>query len=425
MKPLFLLFFFSYFSYAQINIKGTVLSPDNTPLEGAAVYLNNTSIATFTDWKGSFKLYIEKGKHLLIVSYLGHKTIHEEILIDDQNTIQNLEFRLEEEDDTLDEIIINSKDNNSNTGNTLKLVKSKRSRYSDFQKFRTGFLGRSTFANRCKIVNREALSYYYTPQTDHFIVTAKEPIVVINNDLGYKIHYDLIKYEQKKLIIGYVGYSRYEELEGGKRSKKRWERNRLIAYNGSVMHFLRSLVRVNTKEEGFDMDLMFRIPNINYPTEKELRFAKKLFRDLERYNVPIDYNKTIIIPETRIDSAILIHRRELKHKKIIDTIIRKDIRYSDVTYRLSGKAFMNFNGLLKVTYNNEKEEFEYKNDQKVWSGKQVSKFILINTPQEILPIGQLSDPTNHLVEGYWSYEKFAVALPLNYIPPEKPKIVAN
>lgn len=420
-KLTFLLFLVTLISYGQVNIRGTVLSKNNTPLEGAAVYLNNTTIATFTDWKGKFKLYIEEGKHTLIVSYLGHKTIRKEIVIENKNIEQTLEFHLEEQDNTLNEVVINSTDGE----NKLKLIESTRSRYSDFQKFREGFLGRSTFANRCKIVNRETLSYYYVPQTDHFIVTAKEPIVVINKDLGYKVHYDLIKYEQKALVIGYVGYSRYEELEGSKRKQKRWKRNRLIAYKGSIMHFLRSLIRVNTKEEGFDMDLMIRIPNINYPTEKELRFSKKLFRDLNRYDIPVDYAKTIVVPETRIDSAILIHRRELKYKKIRDTIIRKDIRYSDVTYRLSGKAFMAFNGLLKVTYNNEKEEFEYKNDYKTWSGKQVSKFILLNTPQEILPIGQLADPTNHLVEGYWSYEKFAVALPLNYQPPEEPKIASN
>ena len=45
---------------AQKTIKGKVLTNKSTPLEGAAVYLNNTSIGTTTDENGEFELSVKE-----------------------------------------------------------------------------------------------------------------------------------------------------------------------------------------------------------------------------------------------------------------------------------------------------------------------------------------------------------------------------
>lgn len=60
---------------SQITIKGTVLEKSD-PLEGAAVYFNNTMLGTTTNSNGEFSIKVKEGQYDLIVSYLGYKKIN-------------------------------------------------------------------------------------------------------------------------------------------------------------------------------------------------------------------------------------------------------------------------------------------------------------------------------------------------------------
>ncbi|SNR17142.1 carboxypeptidase-like regulatory domain-containing protein [Tenacibaculum jejuense] len=401
--------FFLYITYGQINVKGKVVSKSNQPLEGAAVFFNSTTIATITDENGEYQLTVPEGKYKLVASYLGFKTVEREVDINENTSLDRLNFTLEEEDSLLNEVVIGAK----------KKTKSKKPKYEDFLVFKEAFLGRTNYAEKCKIDNQKALKYYFDPATNTFSVEAKEPIIIINRDLGYKITYNLEKFQIKDRIISYFGYSQYEELEGSKRKKKKWKKNRKKAYHGSLRHFLKTFITANTKEEGFDINIMHRVRNEKHPSDSELAFSKKIFEFQDKRSVPINFNKVIVKPESKLDSAILIHQRQLKHPKIIDKLIKRNVSYSDISYRVEGKVYLKFDGFLKVTYNNEPEEFNYKRDIKRRLGVQKSNFLLFDSPQEILPIGQIADQNNRLVEGYWSYELFANALPLNYKPPKE------
>ena len=99
----YILLFSSFFSVAQITISGTIYERNNT-LEGAAVYLNNTMLGTTTNSNGTFSIKVKEGQYDLVISYLGYKKI-----IYPLNTAtykRAIVFVLEEDSNTLDEIII-------------------------------------------------------------------------------------------------------------------------------------------------------------------------------------------------------------------------------------------------------------------------------------------------------------------------------
>lgn len=101
------LFFFFWglqLSFAQSIISGKVLSENNQELEGASVYFNNTTIGTISKSDGTFKLKVNEGNYLLIVSFLGYKTRQIPIVI--SNISKELDIKLVEDDTLLDEVIV-------------------------------------------------------------------------------------------------------------------------------------------------------------------------------------------------------------------------------------------------------------------------------------------------------------------------------
>jgi TonB-dependent starch-binding outer membrane protein SusC len=99
---LFLLFLIlPYFSFAQNKIEGTVVDEKNMPIEGASVKIKNTPRSTITDSKGYFMLQKQKGKNIVVVSFVGYEIA--ETLIDEQNVIK---VALIPKDEILNEIVV-------------------------------------------------------------------------------------------------------------------------------------------------------------------------------------------------------------------------------------------------------------------------------------------------------------------------------
>lgn len=54
------------------------------------------------------------------------------------------------------------------------------------------------------------------------------------------------------------------------------EKNRLIAYYGSPVHFYKSLINKTIKKEGFIINQFKRVLNTERPTEEEIENARKI-----------------------------------------------------------------------------------------------------------------------------------------------------
>jgi len=90
----------------QATITGKVISStDKNPIEGAKVFLQNTSVSTLTDARGKYTISdIDSGEYDLGVFYYGSKSQLIRITIKSGNNIQN--FEMEEIRQVLDEVKI-------------------------------------------------------------------------------------------------------------------------------------------------------------------------------------------------------------------------------------------------------------------------------------------------------------------------------
>lgn len=106
-----LLFAFTTILSAQENISGKVIDETNTPVIGASVFWQNTSIGIATDNNGNFSIPLQKEAKLTI-SYIGYKT--QSFSFNDAAT--SLQIKLVP-DTNLEEVIINT--TQRNTTNSL------------------------------------------------------------------------------------------------------------------------------------------------------------------------------------------------------------------------------------------------------------------------------------------------------------------
>ena len=88
-------------SFSQNAIKGVVCDKGNEPIIGASVMVKGTTNGTITDLNGEFTLNNVSKKDVLIVSFIGYKTM--EIPVGDQKV---LTATLLEDLQTLDEVVV-------------------------------------------------------------------------------------------------------------------------------------------------------------------------------------------------------------------------------------------------------------------------------------------------------------------------------
>ena len=101
------LFLFLYFGVVGQNNKlsGRVTS-NGTPLIGASVAMENSSLGTITDLEGQFVLAdIPKGEHTFNISYVGYKSISS-TLIFQMDEIKKMDFNLDEDILGLEAVVV-------------------------------------------------------------------------------------------------------------------------------------------------------------------------------------------------------------------------------------------------------------------------------------------------------------------------------
>lgn len=342
--------------FAQITIKGQVFY-NNSPQENVTVFLNNTTKGTLTNTKGEFNLTLQPGAYQLIISYIGFKTIKQNI--DTAKNIEPLIFNLTEEVHTLNEVVISK----PKKGNDWQY---------NYSKFFKEFIGSSKFSKLCTIENPNVIFFDYDPINQTLTAWTTAPLHIKNKALGYDIFYDLEHFTVDNGITKYSGYAYFKALED-KNKQKKWQKNRLKAYNGSQIHFFKSVLKNKIKEEGFVVSQFYRKKEKNT-------------------------NKT----------------------KFVDYLYKSNLTQADIINKENNKIYLQFKDNLKVTYLKEKEEKGYimrglfKEPRKALP--QSSNIIPLTERSILTQKGILENPLNIIYEEYWSYEKFAHSLPLNYEP---------
>lgn len=242
MRLLFTLLLAPFFLFAQqkYQLTGSVVEKGNTIIPGASVFIEGTTMGAQTDAKGHFSLKnIPAGRHRLVASMVGY--VPKMVMIDLPGTTSAIHFTLEEDNKTLDEVrVVGSQD---------------KTWEKQFRAFEKGFLGESYNRKEVYITNREVVDF--SENEDVFTAKASQPLQIVNKTLGYKITYFMDNFEKTNSLTAYKGLASFEKLvPEDARQERRWQRNRVEAYEGSMKHFLKALVDNRLEEEGFNAFLL-------------------------------------------------------------------------------------------------------------------------------------------------------------------------
>ena len=231
--------------HAQPMPKGTVrgsVVDDSTgaPLSLANVFVSNSTIGAAADKEGKFELRgVPLGLQQIVASIVGYKAESFTATIND-SVIQVLEFRLKARPVQIPGVEVEEKDP----------VEWKK----HLSHFTEVFLGWTSNAAKCRILNPEVLDFSYNEDDKRLVATARGPLEIENLALGYHFRFELVLFNQSPESFQYIGFSGFRLLtprtfvEG-----EEWKENRRNAYYGSKRHFLRSLVKKTSHNEGFDV----------------------------------------------------------------------------------------------------------------------------------------------------------------------------
>jgi len=237
------LFSFSLITVAQnynCTVEGRVISQSSgKPLEDVNVYISNTEWGSTTNKDGYFKIGpLPYGNHTVVASVVGYKSKAISVTIKDGKTGE-VNFYLEESSYKLNTVLV--------TGKIPKDWK------DNLKKFKKYFLGQGPYSDECKIINPEVINFTRDKSGD-LMASASQPIMIVNDYLGYKIRCDLdnFEFDKESQIFQFVVNTYYKELKDTAGNlKNRWTKNREEAYYGSVTDFIKSLINNTYHDEGF------------------------------------------------------------------------------------------------------------------------------------------------------------------------------
>jgi hypothetical protein len=215
-------------SFGQV-IKGTVLDQETgEPISFASLFFDGTFVGTTTDERGHFELDVSKySSRPLIISAMGY---YSEVLT---------EFSPEKACQVLLSPRIFEIGEVSVSAESLA-----RKRSSFLNIFRNEFLGRTGNARRCSILNEQDITFNYGSDQDTLKAFASKPIRIQNLALGYEETYylDRFEYDRKSGNLSFTGNIIFtRDLNQGDSYNKSFARRRKYAYEGSRMHFFRTL----------------------------------------------------------------------------------------------------------------------------------------------------------------------------------------
>lgn len=352
-------------------------SATGKPVPGVSVFLNSTSKGTVTHDDGTFILTgIPPGRYQLIVSAIGYATIAMEITT--RHLPPSLKITLHNQASELAAVTVEPYLRNG---------------WKKWGKlFWDNFIGTTENASSCSIKNKEVLRFRYYLKSRKLTVSAVEPLIIINKALGYDLEYRLesFTYDFESNIISYYGYPLFRELPTDDSTRQRkWEHARMIAYLGSMMHFMRSLYQGHLQQDGFIIQHEIHVPNVE----------KERVRSVYVPNVT---------PTDSIPINTLHHYWEVLREP--DFYVQKVKSYDNlVTVNPDLTRKFDFTGDFTVIYGNGHLGIAY---------TESSMELMYPTPIEVEENGAYYPPQTLLSKGEWAKtEKIANLVPRDYYPP--------
>lgn len=366
-------------AFAQFMLQGKVLdSANRQPLSSVSVFISNTSVGTITKPDGSFSLTIPQGSYEIVFSYVGYATkTFATNKLNSPFTVELLPVEKQLED--------------------IVLIPFEKNGWASWGKFFTDFfIGTSDEASQCRIQNTKAIRFRRDKIKNTLTAVAFEPLILTNKALGYTIQYQMeeFRYDFESKYLFYQGYHLFTEMKGNEQKQKRWQQRRQDVYEGSQMHFMRSLYRNTITEEGFDVYRLLKQENIE----------KKRVREFLKHNpMPQDSTRNFENILSQPDERSIIYSGKLTGDSIAYAI-------DEVT------AGLEFENYLYIVYNKKKAPAAYVNRFNAQSSDMASEIIFLEKlPLEIQANGNFYPPQSLLNTGFWGWsEKMSRMLPYDY-----------
>ncbi len=247
---------------AYYIITGKVIdAATKLPLQAASVFAQTTTQGTATNAQGEFKIGLPNGGYDLVFTFTGYQTETKRVTTADADN-KNIVIALKLKEKSLEDVVIKSSSE----------IKDGWEKYGDF--FIENFIGKTANSKYCTIKNKEVLKFYFSKKRNRLKILADEPIEMVNQALGYHIKYtiDSFTFEYATQLCVYTGYPLFTPMQTTDTAlQNNWATNRQKAYNGSLLHFMRSLYNKQLKEEGFEIQFLVKnearetaIPLLNY-----------------------------------------------------------------------------------------------------------------------------------------------------------------
>jgi hypothetical protein len=396
---LFLLFSAQGFAQQGYVISGTVKDKKEV-LPGAAVYVSGYKIATVTNGDGKFSLpKLPAGNYDILVQMIGYTPYSKNIII--SNEPVEVTITLTENTTLLKEVVIKPDPN----------------RPYLLAMFKDYFIGKAPHAAQCKILNTNVLNFDDDKANRLLTVTASDFLIIENQALGYRIKYLLesLEYDYKSNIIYYAGHPHFEELKGSKAKKKKWLKNRAIAYNGSPQHFFKSLYDNTVAENGFVIHKLISIPNASRKPDSLINAnIKRLTAGRQGLVNTLTFNGndslSYWVKQRGLSKSVNLLNRGIVLTDTLVKTVNNDLK------------MIQFNDALYVIYKNELEDSAYalsghqQNRPLDLANYQITVVTLAQSKLLFYANGGVYNPRSSLFSGYWSYEKVANMIPLDYLP---------
>ncbi len=230
---LVLLLFFCLKSFSQ-TLTAKITDENRNPIAGVKVFYNNSTVSTYTDAAGIFKLpLLREIPSPVLVFY------HPDFEVMVEKEYKKLQPKY---------YLAKKKENNSHAEGRDELF----SRDAMEAAFLDNFIGTDKNAKNTLIRNKEVLTYTFDKSNFILMAKASEPLKVVNNTLGYEIEYHIedfeIEYSGRTLdendidFIVNNGYAHFTDIAEDK------DEQRAKSFERSVKCFFRQLVSGDKKK---------------------------------------------------------------------------------------------------------------------------------------------------------------------------------
>jgi hypothetical protein len=382
----------------EIAVTGRVTdAATREPLVGANVFLASTTRGAITARDGHYFITnIPLGAYELVVSLMGYEA-QKTVVKFSETKNRNFDFAMRPKVLTGEEVTVIG-----------EVPKEWKNNLKIFERVFLGMKEFKPFANECKILNPEILDFTYDRAAGNFQAFARAPLHFVNHALGYEINFIVTQFnahlvndniysvqtvqapggymgaEYKKGSLQCTGVVQYKPLAPSNDSEKeKWEKNRLITYNGCLRHFLKTLCEGRLKEEGFRI----------YGTTK--------FMEKYDYSVKAD---TLLKPDVLPSQRILAFPNFLK---VVYAKEKDEMQYQSNMQMLGQRIFSS----------DESRDEEIRNITAYFS-KQISWLRISNGTGVVISTSGLKVPGGASLgaAGYWGLETASEWLPTDYTP---------